>query len=263
MFSKVLVVLLTLLMFMNVPVYTAHAEETYTLRPGKVYVVRLYTNYDYADLVFSDNVLCRYGSTDTGYDGLSTYYDYVTRYYHDKLNYYDRVYVYNVSGSDVIMTLDNGEIRNISERQSPFYAVMYDGTETEFEMEYIGNNAIYYKKFYFDNDAGLLRFDKTYFVMDPGAVREFDGKGVLIIRKAYYDQDLELEDVLRMNGVYEVGDHFRYDFFYRAPWILGMDLMGIMEVFWEQLSMLLPVGLIVLSVPLLIYLTRYTVRLFL
>ena len=136
---------------------------------------------------------------------------------------------------------------------------MYDGTNTEFKVEYTGDRDANYYILNYDEKAGLLRFNNSMYYIGPGDLKKFEGKGVLIFDLYYRDV---FEDVMQMNGVYKVGNNIEYNFFSKVPWILGMDLTGIIKILWEQLKMLLPAGLVVLSILLIMYLTRYVVRLF-
>lgn len=259
MFSKVLVVLLALLMSINVPVY---AEKIYTLKAGNIYKIELDLDYPYVDVVFSDNVLhgdYSYVNTDI-YDWLYIYDIYEKRYQGDVDTFNRFLYVYNISDSDVIMTKNDGVIKSIKEYQSPFGLVMYDATNTEFEVEYVGNrDASYYMLIYDENDRSL-RFSHSSYYIAPGDIKKFEGKGVLIFDLYYRDV---FEDVMQMNGDYKMGNNIEYNYFYKVPWKLGIDLNGIIQILWEQLKMLLPAGLVVLSIMLIMYLTRYVVRLFL
>lgn len=255
MYKRLIIVLLVFLMFVNVPVY---ANEIYTIKQGKVYTITIDQNYSNLDVIFSDNVL--YGFRNLNYyDDLTTYDSYGISS-NRTLDVFDKfMFVYNLSDSDVIMTLNDGGITNIREYESPFGLVMYDGTNTVLEVTNNTSGYIDYKMLNYNDINGSISFDKYNYSIAGGSTKEIEGKGVLIFEL----DGGNLKDILTISGVYEVGDFVRYGFFQRVPWILEMDLMGIIRVFLEQLSMLLPVGLIVLSAFLLINLLRYTMRFFL
>lgn len=256
MFKKVFFVFVAMLIFLTVPVY---ADDVYTLQPGKIYKVYFNSDTPFVDVEFSDNVLFGFRKLNYYYD-LASYDRYGMSYAKDvgdQLN----LLIYNITDSPVTLTVNNGEVRSFLDYGSnDFTVVPFDGTRTplevtntheyEFELDY---------KLLTYNDDGSLDFDSNEYGIDFGETQSFDGRGVLIIdlSKNRYEIDYTLK------GVYELGDYFRSDFFQMPPWILGMDLSGILGAFLENLPKLLQAGLVVLSVFLLINLARYMVRLFL
>lgn len=252
MFRKLFSVLLVLLMFINVPVY---AQDEYTLKPGKVYRFE-FDLYNRLDVDLSGDVLFYFSSTES-YDELYKYANYGNSYESD-LNIEKYMYVYNVSDSNVNLIINEGEIVGVNEYSSPFVMVMFDGSETVFELTNNSDGWENYKIFYYQGDGSLI-FDSVTDIIGPGCSEQFDGIGALLLEVA----GGSFEDVFTLNGVYEVGDYIRGGFFPVPPWILGMDLAGLLEAFWNQLQTLLPAALIVLSASLLISLAKYIVRLFL
>ena len=248
MFKKFSCFLLILLMFISVPVY-AEDNEVYTLGPGEVYRFRFMKP---VDLVFSDNVL--YG-TGTSSNKLYTYDSYGNSYNGSPTGL--AIYVYNCSYSEINITLNEGEITAADKYYSPFTLVMFDASEEVFEMKNISDVYLRYKVHYYNEDTGSIDFNTGTSVFN--GTKTLEGKGVLMFE--FTEDDLPYK--LELNGAYEVGDYISEDFFPSPPWILRMDLAGMIRVLLDQLSMLLPVGLVVLSVFLAISLLLYTMRLFL
>ena len=256
MYRKVFIVLVILLMLIaascNVPAY---AEDEYTLKPGKVYRFEL-DLYTSLDIDFSDSVLYHLGSSGN-YTELWKYNNYGNSY-EKELNIEQYMFVYNVSDSNVKLTLNDGEIIGVNEYNSPFVMVMFDGSETALEVKNNSEEWQDYKVFHYVGNGSYIFYDETS-IIEPGYTEQFEGIGVLLF-EAFGGN---FEDIFTVSGVYEVGDYIREGFFPVPPWILVMDLAGLLEVFWRQLLTLLPVGLIILSVFLLISLVKYIVRLFL
>ena len=136
---------------------------------------------------------------------------------------------------------------------------MFDGSGSAFEVSNLTDRYLYYKLLNYNEDDDSIMIGESTGDIGRGASKSFEGKGVLLFKV----NRSELEDTLTFEGVYEVSDSMRYDFFVNPPWILRMDLAGIIRVFWEELSMLLPVGLVILSMWLLTRLVKYTMGLFL
>lgn len=247
MFKRVLFLLLILTILISVPVY---GQEVYTLEPGKIY---RFTFIDYADIVFSDNVL--YGVR-YNYDKLRTYDSYGNSYY-GRLNLPYSMYVYNCSYSEIGITFNEGEIQSVTEYSSPFTLVMFDASEEVFEMRNISGVILDYKVHYYNEDNGSIDFNTGTSVFS--GMKTLEGKGVLMFE---FTED-ELPYKVEFNGVYETGSYISEDFFPVPPWILRMDLTGTIRVLLDQLSMLLPVALVILLVFLLINLLIYIIHLFL
>lgn len=255
MFKKVLVVvgLVAFLVFVSGPVY---ATGSYTFLQGKVYAVEI--EGDVLDVTFSDNVL--FGDYLTNEIGALNAYDtYGMSYVRPWYSSSRYLLVYNISDSDVIMTLNDGAIANVDGYDSPFSLVMFDGSGSAFEVRNLTDDYISYKLLNYNEDDGCITIGASLASIGRGASEYFEGKGVFLFKVARSD----LENTLTFEGVYEVSDVVRYDFFVNPPWILRMDLAGIIRVFWEELSILLPVGLVVLSMWLLTRLVKYTMGLFL
>lgn len=234
------------------PVY-AEDNEVYTIEPGEVYK---FGTVGYIDVVFSDNVLHGVG---TGYalDDLYTYDSYGNSY-SGNLSVNNALYVYNCSYSDIYVTLNEGEIWAFSEYSSPFTLVMFDASKEVFEMKNISGLSLRYKVHYYNEDTGSIDFNTGTSVLGSGT-KTLEGRGVLMFEFSEDDLPYKLE----LNGAYEVGDYISEDFFPLPPWILRMDLAGMIRVLLDQLSMLLPVALVILSVFLLVSLLIYMVRSFL
>lgn len=256
MFRKALILVLILLVFMGGPVY---ASQTYTLEPGKVYAFELdWDVHSFLDVVFSDNVLCGLDNYDFYYDDLD-HYDFYGKTLAREVDRWDKfLFVYNPTRSNVTMTVNYNHIEIVDSYDSVFGIVMFDGSESPVEITNISESSRWGILISYDEDSGLLSFGELELFLSNFR-NKFDGKGALIIEL----EGEELKDFLSINGIHEFSDYIRHDFFPRAPWTLVMDFGTLLEVFWGQLRMLLPAGLIVLLVFLLISLTRYIVRLFL
>lgn len=258
MYKKVFFLLLILTILISVPVY-AEDENVYTLESGKIYTFRF--NYDYSDdvdLDFSDNVIYGINRFDD-YADLTEYRYYGSSRIEGVGSTNNFMFVYNWSDSEVYMTLNDGEIASVTEHSSPFTLVMFDGGEEGFEFINVSDGVIEYKRHYYNEDDGSIDYSTGYKSIHSGNSVTYEGKGILMF-------DFPTGDVLYnmdFNGVYEVGDYISEDFFLMPPWILVMDLAGLLGAFWNQLLTLLPVGLVILSVFLLISLLIYTMRLFL
>lgn len=296
MFKKFSCLLLILLMFVSVPVYAGDYElytsdeedlisfpvyddddddgytidndpnfieflpytegqQVYTLEPGKVFRFR----FDYMkdiDLVFSDNVLYGIG---INYDKLSTYDSYGNSYSGDITMPFS-MYVYNCFDSEINITLNEGEIMDVTEYYSPFTLVMFDASEEVFKMKNISGVILPYKVHYYNEDDGSININTGTPVLS--GTKTLEGKGVLMFEFSEDDLPYKLE----LNGVYEISEYVESDFFQvPPPWILKkmMNLTELLGAFLKQLKTLLPVALVMLSVFLLISLLIYTVRLFL
>lgn len=255
MFRKFFSVLLVLMLVNVHGCFPAYAEEVYTLKPGKVYRfgLDLYTSLD---IDFSDSVLYYLGSSGN-YTELWRYKNYGNSYQED-FNVEQYLFVYNVSDSSVKLTLNDGEVIGVNEYQSPFVMVMFDGSETALEVKNNSEEWQDYKVFHYVGNGSYIFYDETS-IIEPGYTEQFEGIGVLLF-EAFGGN---FEDIFTVSGVYEVGDYIREGFFSVPPWILKTDLTGIIQALLDQLSTLLPVGLVILSVYLLISLAKYIVRLFL
>jgi hypothetical protein len=243
-------------MFINlqscVPVYAAEGQEVYTLEPGNVYGFRFDWSND-VDLVFSDNVL--YG-TGTNYKSFYTY-DFYGNSYSGQITIPYYMYVYNCFDSEINMTINEGEIKGVTEYSSPFTSIMFDASEEVFEMKNISGVILRYKVHYYNEDTGSIDINTGTTVLS--GTKTLEGRGVLMFE--FPEDDLPYK--LELNGAYEVGDYISEDFFPSPPWILRMDLAGILRVLLDQLSMLLPVALVVLSIFLVVNFLIYIVHLFL
>lgn len=252
---KFFCLLLILLMFMSVfscctPVY-AEDYESYTLGPGKVY--KFQRDNSGGDLVaeFSDYVL--YNNTYNRYDD-AAYYTYVNNVNHSS----SHTNVYNCNNKSVIMTITGGTITEVDDFGSLFSLVMYDGTETEFKIINNIDDHVHCKQFEYNEFDHSFEASGTNISIEGS--RTLTGSGFLLFRlnDEYYNTTF--------NGVYEVSNYIESDFFQvPPPWILKkmMNLTELLGAFLKQLKMLLPVGLVILSVFLLISLLLYTIHLFL
>ena len=243
--------LLILLMFMskcNVPVY-AEDYESYTLEPGKIYRFKKVKG-ETLTAELSDYVLISSWSQAGGYTGKSIYRykNYVT----NSGNIY--VNVYNTSNKSVAMTMTEGTITEVDVLDSPFSLVMYDGTETRLKITKNVDDFITFKRFLYNESDHSFNYYGDYVEIDDG--RNLKGKGFIVFTSS------SLQDVT-FEGVYGFVDYISEYFFQTPPWILRMDLAGMIRVLLDQLSMLLPAGLVILSVFLLISLLIYTIHLFL
>lgn len=255
MFKKVFFVFVAILIFLTVPVY---ADEVYTIEPGKTYKIWFDENDPFIDVEFSDNILFGFRSLNW-FSELNTYDTYGMSFADDvgtRLNFF----MYNFTDSDVTLTINNGVVKSFLDFGVNFTAVPYDGARTPFEFTntHVYEYDIKYKLLNY-NDEGIFDLDNTLYRLDFGETQSFDGRGVLFIQldPSRHETDYTFE------GVYEVGSFVRSDFFQMPPWILGMDLSGILGACLVILPKLLLVGLVVLSVFLLINLAKYMVRLFL
>jgi hypothetical protein len=239
--------------FVDFIVY-AEGVEAYTLEPGKVYAFRKSSDgkltVGFSDLVLRGTSLVSYE-----YGDLGRYTSYVNYSSTSK----DYTYVYNVNDKEVTMTVTEGTIISVDVYESVFSLVMYDATETNFQITNIGDNTgVYYRRFeYNENDGSLNLSPSNVIVLFSGETDTYTGKGIIVTKES------NLEERLYIDGFYEVYDTINLGFFHVPPWILRMDLAGLLGAFWNQLLTLLPVGLVILSVFLLASLLIYTVRLFL
>lgn len=233
----------------------AEGVEAYTLEPGKVYVFR--KNKDETLTVgFSDLVL--FGTSGMSFTyGDTRFYDYYANYLSNTSTSGIYLQVYNVNDEEVTMTVTEGTIISVNVYESNFSLVMYDATETNFQITNIADSGVYYRRFEYNENDGSLTLKPYEIVMGGDTKTYTQGKGIMIVRK------LNLQEKLSIDGYYEVYDTINLGFFHVPPWILRMDLAGMIRVLLDQLSMLLPVALVILLVFLLASLLIYTVRLFL
>lgn len=259
MYRKVFIALVILLMLINVPVYAE--EGIYTLERGKIYVFTFPENNSTVEVNFSDNVLTGVEIVQQDDPGdLDIYNRYGTRrswgigYLHNVL------YVYNVSDSDVTAVFADGSlVRRVDVYPSPVSLVAYDASEEPIEFTNITDEIIRYKEFSYNEYDNTITYDSSFKSLESGEGVLTFGKGVLL----FPINTGNLQYYLSINGVYEVRNYIRKSFFRIPPWILETDLAGIIQALLEQLLMLLPVALVILSVFLLISLIRYIVRLYL
>lgn len=233
------------------------AEDFRTLQPGVVYQFYSLVGKPF-EIEFSDCVL--WGGTfySNGYKDVSIfeYSDYVEALPEDGY----RIFVYNIHDREVSMRIPDkpDDFRGAYFNSNPLNLVTYNGYETPFQ---VSNNtddrAISYKQFEYDGAGGYV--EGVYETMAPGEVHSYIGKGFLLF-SLYMD---DLENSVTCEGVYKLTDYIDADFFRVPPWILEMDLTGVIRGYLEQLSMLLPVGLVILSAFLVISLMRFIMRLFL
>lgn len=243
--------LLILLMFMskcNVPVY-AEDYESYTLEPGKVYRFKKVLSETFT-AEFSDYVLISSWTQAGGYRDKS-FYRY-NNYFTKSSDIY--VNVYNTSNKSVIMTITEGTTTEVDVLESPFSLIMYDGTETRLQITKNIDDHINFKRFKYNESDHSFDYLGDYLGIGDG--RTLSGKGFIV----FTSSDLQY---VTFEGVYGFVDYISEYFFQTPPWILRMDLAGMTRVLLDQLSMLLPVGLVILSVFLLASLLIYTVRSFL
>jgi len=255
-YRKLFIVLVILLMLVNVPVY-AEDEEVYTLKKGKVYEFKFRANLTLSDVVnigFSDYVLYGYSNL-TDYDSISSYGFYGTGTSRTFVSVFT-MFVYNCSDSDVTMVITDGVITNYYEYDSPFSFVMYDASEEYFKITNTTDTSIKYRELQYNEYDGTITYRSSSETLKSGGSALYSGKGLLLlpVKTGNVQYNVTLE------GVYEVNNYIRKGFFRVPPWILETDLGVIIRALLEQLSMLLPVGLVILSVFLLISLIRYIVR---
>lgn len=261
MYKKVFIVLVIFLMLINVcSCVPAYAEEggVYTLKRGKVYEFIFRKKGSTVEVVFSDDVL-RGIEYVYEYDNIRSYKSYgkSISWYDGYLN--DTLFVYNVSGSDVTASVLQGELINLYEYDSPFSLVHYDASEGPIEFTNDTDQKIYYKEFSYNEYDNKITFSNSLKEIKSGEGILTFGKGVLL----FPINTGNLQYYLTFEGVFEVRNYIRSSFFRVPPWILKTDLGGIIQALLDQLSMLLPVGLVILSVFLLISLAKYIVRSFL
>lgn len=248
---KFFCLLLILLMFMskcNVPVY-AEDYESYTLEPGKVYRFKKVKGETFT-AVFSDYLLISSWTQSGGYTDKSRYR--YNNYFTNSGDIY--VNVYNTSNKSVAMTMTEGTTIEVDVFDSPFSLVMYDGTETRLQITKNVDDFISFKRFLYNESDHSFDYLGEYLGIGDG--RNLQGKGFLVFTSS------KLQDVT-FEGVYGFVDYISEYFFQAPPWILRMDLAGMIRVLLDQLSMLLPVALVILSVFLLVSLLIYTIHLFL
>lgn len=253
---KFFCLLLILLTFMSVlscctPVY-AEDYESYTLEPGKIYRFKKVKGETFT-AEFSDYLLISSWTQAGGYTDKSFY-----RY----SNYFTKsgdiyVNVYNTSNKNVAMTITEGTITEVDVLDSPFSLVMYDGTETSLQMINNGDNSVTFKYYEYNESDHSFDYLGYYLGIGVGKSRTLSGKGFIVFTSG------SLQYVTFEGGVYGFVDYISEYFFQTPPWILRMDLAGIIRVLLDQLSMLLPAGLVILSVFLLVSLLIYMVRSFL
>lgn len=249
MYRKVFIVVLVLLMFVNVPVYANN--EVYTLEQGKVY--RFKNGGKPFEAEFSDYVLSGSTVVSSGYTNVY-HYSYSDNMWFTKADY---PFVYNCNNKTVTMTVYEGNITEVDVFASPFSIVMYDGSETDFKMTNNTEYGISYKRFEYNEVSDSLDNPSgTETLYTSGT---YTGRGVILLPVNIN----ELQDTITFEGDYEAYNYIRLGFFQGPPWILKTDLAGIIRAFLEQLSMVLPVALVILSVFLLISLAKYIVRSFL
>ena len=261
MFKKFFSVLLVL-MLVNVhgcfPAY-AEEEEVYTLKRGKVYEFRFRGIAQTKDFYFSDDVLFGQDYVDDYYD-LSAYQRY-GRGFRCYVGYVDNIFfVYNVADKDVTLILESGILNELIEYDSPFSLVAYDASENYFEITNLTDENLYYTKFHYNEHDESLTYDKYSKKLESGETALYVDKGILLLEKINTGN---VQYSVALEGDYEVNNYIRKSFFRIPPWILKTDLAGIIRVLLDQLSTLLPVGLVILSVFLLISLAKYIIRLFL
>ena len=253
MFRKLFSVLVILLMFIaascNVPAY-AEDEGVFTLEPCKLY---LFNKTGSVKAEFSKNVLCGGVISSTPYDNVLYYHYWSTI----NVGSTGKLFVYNCNDESVTMDVIEGTINGFEVVDYPISIVMYDASEMDFKMINNTDSRIRYKRFNYNEVADRLD-DKsgTDWLYDSATLT---GRGALLFLVDIND----LEDNITFEGEYEVSDYVRKGFFQGPPWILKMDLAGMIRALLDQLSMLLPVGLVILSAFLLISLMRYIVRSFL
>lgn len=255
MFKKVFFVFVAILIFLSVPVY---ADDEYIIQPGSLFQITFDAECRYADVEFSDNVL--YFASRSPIDYTMEYYNnFGTNFAGDTI---ERKYlmVLNINDSPITFTLNDGSIyRTFQYSTHVFTVVPFDGSRTPFEFTniHVYEHDIKYKVLNYNN--GSLELDPILYTINFGETLTFDEKGVLLLNlsKSSHETDYTFE------GVYEVGDFVRSDFFQKPPYLLTMDLNGILGACLENLPKLLLVGLVVLSVFLAINLARYMIRLFL
>jgi hypothetical protein len=155
------------------------------------------------------------------------------------------------------MNITEGTITGITVFDSLFSLVMYDGTDTEFKITNNTDSYVEAKQFEYDESDRSFDASGDYFAISD--TKTFTGVGFILFGFPIDDLPYNLE----FNGVYEISNYVGSGFFPVPPWILRMDLAGMIRVLLDQLSMLLPAGLVVLSVFLLVSLLIYTVRSFL
>ena len=206
---------------------------------------------------FSDHVLYGYSNV-SNYDSLGSYSVYGTGTSRDFSSVYT-MFVYNCSDSDVTMVITDGVISQYYEYDSPFAFVAYDASEEYFEVTNTTDSMIKYREFQYNEYDDSITYSAHIEWLYSGDGALYFGKGILM----FPFNTGNVQYFLDIEGVYEVGNYIRKGFFLVPPWILGMDLAGIIQALLGQLSMLLPVGLVILSVFLLISLIRYIVRSFL
>jgi hypothetical protein len=245
--------LLILLMFISVsscsPVY-AEDNESYTLEPGKVYRFKKVAG-ESLTAEFSEHVLRSIRSADNDYLNINHYgyYNYINSSPFTYLN------VYNINSKSVTMTVNEGAINEVAVFESPFSLVMYDGTGTEFQIINNIDNYVYCKRYgYNESDHS---FEAKGNFISIRVSETLTGSGFLLFRANDKFNNTTFQ------GVYEVSNYIRSGFFQVPPWILRMDLAGTIRVLLDQLSMLLPVALVVLSIFLVVNFLIYIVHLFL
>jgi hypothetical protein len=233
-----------------IPVY-AEDNGVYTLEPGKVYRFRTFLSGNVV-VEFSDYVLCSFSPSNLDYKN-------VRRYKYDNYisgnSYF--LSVYNTNSKSVTMTMIEGTTDQVSVFESPLSLVMYDATETDFQIINNTGNYVYAKQFEYDESDRSFDASGDYFAMRD--TKTFTGVGFILFAFPIDDLPYNLE----FNGVYEISNYVGSGFFPVPPWILRMDLAGTIRVLLDQLSMLLPVGLVILLVFLLASLLIYMVHLFL
>ena len=248
MFKKFFSVLLILLMFINLPVY-AEDEEVYILEPGKVYRFR---NSEDVIAVFSDYVLCAATISGNEYNSAEYY-----RYWNGiKVGSLGVLFVYNCNNESVTMTVveRKGRISQVEVFEPSLSIVMYDASETDFRVINNTDGSIRYRQYEYNEISDS--FDNPDWAATFYSSITFVGRGFLLLPFNIND----LEDNITFEGDYEVSSYVRKGFFQGPPWILKTDLAGIILALLDQLSMLLPAALVVLSVFLLISLIKYIVR---
>ena len=157
------------------------------------------------------------------------------------------------------MNITEGTITEVTAYDSTFSLVMYDGTDTEFKITNNTDSYTSYTVYEYNEFDHSYEGSGTYRVIDENESETFTGMGFLVFGSSRLQYTT-------FQGVYEISDYIRSDFFQvPPPWILKkmMNLTELLGAFWNQLSTLLPVGLVILSVFLLVSLLIYTVRSFL
>lgn len=252
---KFFCLLLILLMFMSVfscctPVY-AEDNEVYTLEPGKVYKFQKAADENLV-AEFSDYVL--YNNTYNYYNKVNSY-----QYVNNINNGSSHTNVYNCNNKSVIMTITGGTITEVDDFESLFSLVMYDATETDFQMINNIDDYVYFNRY--DYNESDHSFDASGNFSVFGGSRTLTGKKGFLLFRAN-----DKFNNTTFNGVYEISNYVESDFFQvPPPWILKkmMNLTELLGAFLKQLKTLLPVALVMLSVFLLTSFLIYTVRLFL